>query len=702
VIQNEQLRLLRYRARNLGEKLQADLAAYENATGSYQYHNIPGKSSLSVATTCTAWMVLPLGGPKLEDAVKAVFDAEWGSAGLPDGNAFTLAVVARGIGSLYESGYIDQALIQTPHNWKRDAESSDTEKQRAELLNDYPVSTTLPELCNWFIDRPDRLGVQRYPANPAIAYWIVDAMRRLKIFSDSKYDRSALYAWATREFFRQFAYSAAGDESRMDPVGLGMSACLLSLLHRIAQQDSATLGDLVEGLPPSNVIVSGLRMALSHQTATGVWRKYVPLFHFPESGADYCFSFELLEAVVEEFGQPTNCNWHELGLIEGMEKALSWCEQNRLIRTINKSTHGGWNSGGDPKLLASLKPEGWATFVVHNWCHLLVHRLSHRLAENVLTKYRATRYENAATLPKREAATAASKKATRWDRFIDLEIPIDGVLGSRSTVKTILENEVLLPARTGSLKRRAVLLFGPPGTSKTSLVEAATEFLGWSFIEITPAHFLEKNIDGIPEMVGRIFDDLMELDRTVVLFDEMDSLVRKREKHVDLAHELFTTSMLPRLAKLYNHRRIIYFLATNHFQRTDAAITRPGRFDTWLCMGPPLWKSKLERIQIFCPQDKEIPALQSKLADYAGEAGSETSAQLDRFLFGELKAFFESILRRKGKESVLESLGDDATSFRMQVQEWARSTIHLRGSEIEDGEDELKNFENERVMSRLQ
>jgi hypothetical protein len=650
-------------------------------------------------------MVLPRGGPKLEDAVRTVFQAEWGSAGLPDGNPFTLAVVARGIGSLFECKYIDDKLIRTPHYWTNDTdklcpETSDTEKQRsklsdaekqsAELRKDFPSSVTLPELCNWFVDRPNRLGVQKYPANPAIAYWIVDAMRRMEIFADANHDRRALYKWATHEFFRQFSYSAAGDESRMDPVGLGMAACLTSLLHRVAQKDSAILGDLVGELPPLNVIISGLRMALSHQTGTGVWRKYVPLFHFPESGADYCFSFELLEAVVEEFGQPTNCNWHDLGLIESMGKALSWCEQNRIIRTIQQSTHGGWNAGGDPELLSSLKPEGWATFVVHHWCKLLERRIDQHLRENVLIKYRATRYEE----PSRRS----------WEGFIDLSVQIDEASGSRGTVKTILEREVLIPACDGSLKRRAVLLFGPPGTSKTSLVEAASGFLGWSFLEITPAHFLEKNIDGIPEIVGKIFDDLMELDRTVVLFDEMDSLVRKREKHVDLAHELFTTSMLPRLAKLYKQKRIIYFLATNHFQRTDAAITRPGRFDTWLCMGPPSWKAKLENIQIFCPQDKarnQIPALRSKLADYAGEAGSEISAQLDRFLFGELKAFFESILRSKGKESVLDALGDDAAGFRFQVQEWSRSIIHLRGSKVEE-EDELKNFENERVMSRLQ
>jgi SpoVK/Ycf46/Vps4 family AAA+-type ATPase len=53
--------------------------------------------------------------------------------------------------------------------------------------------------------------------------------------------------------------------------------------------------------------------------------------------------------------------------------------------------------------------------------------------------------------------------------------------------------------------------------------------------------------------------------------------------------------MLPRIAALAGRRRIVYLLATNHIERFDDAISRPGRFDLVLPVLPPTLKAKLVR-----------------------------------------------------------------------------------------------------------
>jgi hypothetical protein len=78
----------------------------------------------------------------------------------------------------------------------------------------------------------------------------------------------------------------------------------------------------------------------------------------------------------------------------------------------------------------------------------------------------------------------------------------------------------------------------------------------------------------------------MELDHTVVLFDEIDELVRKRDIEPDQFGRFLTTSMLPRVAELWKARRVIYFVATNHIEYFDRAITRSQRFDAILYIGP--------------------------------------------------------------------------------------------------------------------
>jgi SpoVK/Ycf46/Vps4 family AAA+-type ATPase len=69
-------------------------------------------------------------------------------------------------------------------------------------------------------------------------------------------------------------------------------------------------------------------------------------------------------------------------------------------------------------------------------------------------------------------------------------------------------------------------LFGPPGTSKTSLVRAFAREIGWPYIEITPSHFLRKGLEQIYVQADEVFDDLMDLKGVVILFDEMDALVQ--------------------------------------------------------------------------------------------------------------------------------------------------------------------------------
>jgi SpoVK/Ycf46/Vps4 family AAA+-type ATPase len=89
----------------------------------------------------------------------------------------------------------------------------------------------------------------------------------------------------------------------------------------------------------------------------------------------------------------------------------------------------------------------------------------------------------------------------------------------------------------------------------------------------------------------------MEIDRTVVLFDEIDELVREREDEHDAFGRFLTTSMLPKLAELWEQRKILYFVATNHIKYFDRAITRSQRFDALILVSPPSYHRKMERVE---------------------------------------------------------------------------------------------------------
>ena len=63
-------------------------------------------------------------------------------------------------------------------------------------------------------------------------------------------------------------------------------------------------------------------------------------------------------------------------VLDGIERALDWCESNRLIYQYRDKTYAGWNSGGQITTLSEGKPESWATAVVHMFLRKLRFALS--------------------------------------------------------------------------------------------------------------------------------------------------------------------------------------------------------------------------------------------------------------------------------------------------------------------------------------
>jgi hypothetical protein len=115
-------------------------------------------------------------------------------------------------------------------------------------------------------------------------------------------------------------------------------------------------------------------------------------------------------------------------------------------------------------------------------------------------------------------------------------------------------------------------------------------------VELHPSHFVAGGLPNVQRTADEIFTKLMELDRCVVLFDEIDELMRERETEPDAFGRFLTTSMLPKLAELWKEQRIIYFVATNHIGLFDRALTRSQRFDALIVVPPPAFAIKKKRL----------------------------------------------------------------------------------------------------------
>lgn len=164
---------------------------------------------------------------------------------------------------------------------------------------------------------------------------------------------------------------------------------------------------------------------------------------------------------------------------------------------------------------------------------------------------------------------------------------------------TLLPREGLDPDRTiiRDDQARGAILFGPPGTSKTTLARAVAAAVSWDYVELHASHFVADGLPNVQRTADEIFKRLGEIDKAVVLFDEIDELVREREdKAADVFGRFLTTSMLPKLAELWALRKILFFVATNHVAFFDAAVIRSQRFDSLLFVPPPSFDSKKQQL----------------------------------------------------------------------------------------------------------
>lgn len=176
----------------------------------------------------------------------------------------------------------------------------------------------------------------------------------------------------------------------------------------------------------------------------------------------------------------------------------------------------------------------------------------------------------------------------KWD---EIEDPDGGL--TVPTLKETIENAVDIPLSGKRLRAPVFLLYGPPGTSKTTLVHGIAARMRWDLVTLSPSDFIADSLDRIELRARDIFEDLRSLDECVILLDEMDSLLRDREilaeKSPGTIMEFVVPALLPKLQQLRDYtldKRIAVFFVSNYYETIDAAILRSGRIDSHLQMLP--------------------------------------------------------------------------------------------------------------------
>lgn len=136
----------------------------------------------------------------------------------------------------------------------------------------------------------------------------------------------------------------------------------------------------------------------------------------------------------------------------------------------------------------------------------------------------------------------------------------------------------------GIAPRTRALLFGPPGTGKTTMAHHLSARLGLPMLSIRSESVISKWVGDTGSNIGKLYDALRPLKGRIVLFyDEFDAIATQRQG--DQAASVEKSSYLNVLLRRIEQDTSLTFAATNRHDMLDTAIWR--RFDLQISVDLP-------------------------------------------------------------------------------------------------------------------
>ncbi|CRH04010.1 AAA family ATPase, putative [Plasmodium relictum] len=142
------------------------------------------------------------------------------------------------------------------------------------------------------------------------------------------------------------------------------------------------------------------------------------------------------------------------------------------------------------------------------------------------------------------------------------------------------------------LSPKGILLYGPPGCSKTLFAKAIASEINMNFISVKGPEIFSKYVGESEKTIRNIFKKARENNPCVIFFDEIDSIAMNRNINQNFVSNRVLCQLLNEIDGICNRIDVIILAATNRPDLIDSALLRPGRFDRIIYVPLPNYSSR--------------------------------------------------------------------------------------------------------------